>query len=89
MSLLVSRRFEFVGFPVGCAEAGWLLEASFMVFLLMAVTLDTDIINMGFQYLCFGRPGASSSAAWGAICLGTPWGNMGAAGRTHSVRNQF
>ena len=49
----------------------------------MAPTLDMDVVILGVQNLAFGRPGASSLEPWGHFgSLGTPWGTMGAAGRT-------
>ena len=78
--------FGFFGFPVKCAEAGWLLEVGFLCMLLVAVTLDTDIAILSFLNVSFGRPGASTLAPWGYFgCFGTPWGTIGAAGRTRGV----
>ena len=53
-----------------------------MAFLFIAVTLDMDIAILGIQNLSFGRPGHFGS-------LGTPWGTMGASGRTRGVQNQI
>ena len=48
LGLLVVGYFECFGFPVKHAEASWLLEFDFMVFPLIAVTLDTDIAIFRF-----------------------------------------
>ena len=54
-----------------------------MVFPCISVTLDMDIAILGIQKLSFGRPGASILPPSGHfVSLGTPWGTMGAAGRT-------
>ena len=66
LRLLVVKCFEFFGFPVKCAEASWLLEFSFMEPLLIAVTLDTDIVISGVQNISFGMPGASTLAPLGS-----------------------
>ena len=63
LSLLVFVCFEFLGSPVKCAEAGWLLEDIFMAFFI-AVSLDMDIVILGVQNVSFGRPGASTLASW-------------------------
>ena len=39
-----------------------------MVFSLIAVTLDMDIVISGVQKLPFGRPGASILPSWEPIC---------------------
>ena len=49
-----------------------------MAFLLIALTVDMDIIILGVQNLAFGRPGASTSPFSRAILaarghLGGPW----------------
>ena len=54
-----------------------------MAFSLLVVTLDMDVVILGIENLSFCRPGASSLAPWEHFgSLGTPWGTMGAAGRT-------
>ena len=78
-SLLVSGCFEIFSFSVKCAEAAWLLQVSFMECLLIAVTLDADIAILGVQNLM--PPLRHLANHLGD--LGTPWGTMGAAGRTH------
>ena len=55
-----------------------------MVFPLEAVTLDADVAILGVQNLPIGRPGASFyHLGDDFVSLETPWGTMGAAGRTH------
>ena len=61
----------------------------FIVFPVTAVTLDTNFAILGVQYLSFGgllppfyHPGDHF------VSLGTPWGTMGAAGRTRGGPKQ-
>ena len=61
-----------------------------MLFPLIAVTVDKDVAILGVQKpviwqawcLLFISPGAF-------VSMGTPWGTMGAAGRTRGVQNQI
>ena len=54
-----------------------------MAFSFIAVASDTDIAILDVQNQSFGRPGASIlSPGIHFASLGTPWGTMGAAGRT-------
>ena len=39
-----------------------------MVFSLVAVTLDMDIVILGIPKLSFGRPGASILSSWELLC---------------------
>ena len=62
----------------------------FIVFAVTAVTLDTNFAILGVQNLSFGgllpplcHPGDHF------VSLGTPWGTMGAAGRTRGVRSKI
>ena len=89
LSLLVSGRFEFVGFPVKCAESGWHLEVTFIAFPLRAVILDVDIASLGVQNLSFGRPGASTLATRGAFWQLRDTLGTGAAGRRRGLRSQI
>ena len=63
--------------------------ACFIVFLVAAVTLDTNFVILGVQNLSFGgllppfyHPGDRF------VSLGTPWGTIGAAGRTRGNPKQ-
>ena len=52
---------SFVGFPVKCAEADWLLEVSFaLASKIRIVPLVTGIACLGIQNGSFGEPGAST-----------------------------
>ena len=89
LSLLVVACFECFGFPVKCVEASWLVELGFYCFSSTAVTLDTNFAILGVQNLSFGgllppfyHPGDHF------VSLGTPWGTMGAAGRTRGGPKQ-
>ena len=86
MGLLVVGCFECYGFPVRCAEASRLLEVSFEVFSLIAVTLDTYIlvlVSKTYHLACLVPPFYHPRDR--SVSLGTPWGTMGAAGRTRGV----
>ena len=56
-----------------------------MVFPLVAVTLDTDILILGVQNLSIDSPGGPVyhlGDHFGG--LGTPWGTVGAVGKTRA-----
>ena len=51
-----------------------------MVFSLIAVTLDMDIVILGIQKLSFGRPGVPIFPAWEPFCqLGDALGDHGSS----------
>ena len=79
LSCLVFRCFEFFGFPVKCAEAGWRLEVSFHGIFTHSCYFGHRYCYFGVQSLSFGWPGR----------LGARWENIGAAGRTRAVRKQI
>ena len=88
LSLLVGC-FECFGFPVKCVEKVGFWGLVFIVFPVTAVTLDTNFAILGVQNLSFGgllppfyHPGDHF------VSLGTPWGTMGAAGRTRGGPKQ-
>ena len=54
----------FLIFLLKCAEAGWLLQVSFLACFCIVVTLDMHIVILGDQNLSFGRPSASALALW-------------------------
>ena len=75
----MSLCFESFGFPVNCAEVGWLLEVGFIGLLVIDGT-DMDIDSSGVQNLSFGRPGASTFGTLETILAAGvhpagPWSN--------------
>ena len=83
LGLLVVGCFECFGFTVEYAEASWLLEVGFY-------GLPTYSCYFGHGYCYFGGPKPINWQAWCLfyhlgdhfVSLGTPWGTVGAAGRT-------
>ena len=75
--------FKCFCFPAKCAKAGWLLEASYVGHVLLAVMVDMyGLCLISKTHHLVGRvpplwyPGGHFGS------LGKPWGTMGAAGRT-------
>ena len=61
LGLLFVGRFDFVGFPVKCAEAGWLLEVSFHGIFTYSSYLGIHILIFAYSesIMWQAAPGAS------------------------------